>query len=429
MPQIHFNLVALTAPNNHVQTVWAHPDDRQGEGLWSVEYWSDVARTLERGRLDGIFFADTFSSGAAGPEGIAEGSAPRPDPLMLIALMAQVTTHLGFGVTLSTAGTPPFLAVRRLGTVDNLTGGRLAWNVVTSYLESDFKVLGLQRPEHDSRYDQADEYMEIAYRLWDAFPREAVIQDKASGLYIDPAKIKRVRYAGKYHSCDALPNMVCSPQGRPLIFQAGASGRGMRFAATHADAVFALQPRVAMEDYVAQTRAAAEMVGRPHPRVFFGVQPYIGGTEEEAERRLSELKARIPIGPAPLERLGNLLGRRFTEADLDQPIEITETHASQGWMTAIENWTKDRTPTLREMVLDLAVSPMTPRIVGTPEHVAGTLEAWWRATGCYGFTLSPNVMPDSLEAFVDHVVPILQQRGLMRTEYAGSTYRENLLQQ
>ncbi len=429
MPQIHFNLVALTAPNNHVQTGWAHPEDRQGEGLWSADYWNQLARTLERGRFDGIFFADTFSSGATNPDGVAEGSVPRPDPLMLVPLMAQVTTHLGFAVTLSTVGTPPFLAVRRLGTVDNLTGGRLAWNVVTSYQESDFRVLGLERPEHDSRYDQAEDYMEIAYRLWDAFPRDAVIMDKASGCYIDPSKIHRVHFAGKYHSCDALPNMVCSPQGRPLIFQAGASGRGMRFAATHADAVFALQPRLAMENYVAQTRAAAEDVGRPYPRVFFGVQPYVGSTEEEAERRLAELKARIPIGPAPLERLGGLLGRKFSEDDLDKPIEITGTDASQGWMTAIHNSTKDRAPTLREMVLDLAVSPMTPRIVGTPEQVADTLEAWWRDTGCYGFTFSPNVMPDSVERFIDHVVPILQRRGLMRTEYAGTTYRENLVQQ
>jgi FMN-dependent oxidoreductase (nitrilotriacetate monooxygenase family) len=428
MAQIHFNQVVLSTPNIHVQSGWAHPDDRQGEGLMSADYWGHIARTLERGCFDGIFFADTFSGGFEGPEDIAEGRVPRPDPLMLVTLMAQVTTYLGLAVTLSVVGTPPYLAVRRLGTIDNLSGGRLAWNVVTSYLESDFQAVGLERPDHDSRYDQADEYMEIAYRLWDGFPRDAVIRDKASGRYIDPDKITRVEYAGKYYSCDALPIMVCSPQGRPLIFQAGASGRGMQFAATHADAVFALQPRVAMEGYVANTRAAADQIGRPHPRVFFGVQPYVAGTVAEAERRLTELKERIPIGPA-LGRLGNLLGRRFTEADLDQPMEIGHTHASQGWMTAVENWTKDRAPTLREMVLDLAVSPMTPRIVGTPEQVADTLETWWHQTGCYGFTISPNVMPDSVEEFVDHVVPILQQRGLMRTHYAGTTYRENLLQQ
>ena len=428
MSHIHFNCVTQTAPNNHVQSSWAHPADRQGAGLFSPAYWTNVARILERGCFDGIFFADTLSAGTLDPEAMAEGGLPRPDPLMLVTLMSQATQHLGFAVTLTTAGTPPLMAVRRLGTVDNLSGGRVAWNVVTGYLEGDFKALGLERPEHDNRYDQAEEFMEIAYRLWDAFPADAIIMDKDTGRYFDPAKIKPVAYSGKYYSCHTLPTMVCSPQGRPLIFQAGASGRGMRFAATHADGVFALQPREAMAGYIANTRRVADEIGRPHPKVFFGVQPYVASTEAEAERRVEELKERVPVGPALL-RLGNLLGREFSEDDLDQPIQTGQTQASQGWMTAVENWTKNRTPTLREMVLDLAVSPMTPRIVGTPEHVADTLESWWRDTGCYGFTFSPNVMPSSLEAFVDHVVPILQKRGLMRIEYAGITYRENLLQQ
>ncbi|MFT3966205.1 MAG: NtaA/DmoA family FMN-dependent monooxygenase, partial [Sphingobium sp.] len=386
------------------------------------------ARTLERGRFDGIFFADTISTNSLDPYGQTEGSLPRADPLILVTLMSQVTKHLGFAVTLTTVGTPPFLAVRRLGTVDNISGGRLAWNVVTSYLENDFSALGLTRPEHDSRYDQAEEYMEVAYRLWDAFPADAIIMDKESGRYLDPERIAPVHYEGQYYRCNTLPVMRCSPQGRPLIFQAGASGRGMRFAAKHADAVFALQPQVAMKSYVENTCAAADAIGRPHPRVFFGVQPYVASTEAEAEQRLDELKARVPLDLA-IVRLGAILGRSFTEADYDQPIETGDTQASQGWMTAVENWTKDRSPTVREMALDLAISPMSPRIVGTPEHVADTLEAWWRDTGCYGFTFSPNVMPDSMDSFVDHVVPILQKRGLMRTDYAGTTYRENLLQQ
>ncbi len=428
MAQIHFNFVAQTAPSNHVQASWAHPEDRQGAGLYSPQYWCDVARTLERGFFDGIFFADTLSTNTQNVEDAAEGGIPRIDPLMLVTLMSQVTRHLGLAVTLTTIGTPPFLAVRRLGTVDHLSGGRLAWNVVTSYHENDFAALGLERPEHDSRYDQADEYMDVAYRLWDAFPADAIIMDKAAGRYIDTAKIKPVHYNGKYYRCNSLPVMPCSPQGRPLIFQAGASGRGMRFAAQHADAVFALQPEVAMKSYIASTRAAAEEIGRPHPRVFFGIQPYVASTEAEAERQLETLKSRVALDQAVI-RLGAILGRDFNDHDVDQPIETGETQASQGWMTAVGNWTKDRSPTLREMALDLAVSPMSPRIMGTPEHVADTLEKWWRDTGCYGFTFSPHVMPGSIDAFVDHVVPILQQRGLMRTEYAGTTYRENLLQQ
>lgn len=428
MSKIHFNLVAQVGPSNMVQSGWAHPDDRHALGLYDPKYWCDVARTLERGCFDGIFFADTLSTNSQDPQDVADGGLPRADPLMLVVLMSQVTKYLGFGATLTTVGTPPYLAVRRLGTVDNLTDGRLAWNVVTSYLENDFKALGLERTEHDLRYDQAEEYMEIAYQLWDAFPADAVINDKDGKRTIDPDRVKPVRYQGQYYNCDSLPVVPCSRQGRPLIFQAGASGRGMRFAAAHADAVFALQPHVAMKSYAENTLAAARAIGRPNPRVFFGVQPFIGSTLAEAEQQVEMLKSQISLDLA-LVRLGAILGRDFSGDDPDQPMEISETQASQGWMTAVENLTRDRRPTLRDMALDLAVSPMCQRIVGTAEQVADTLEEWWRDTGCYGFMLSPAVMPGSLDTFVEQVVPILQKRDLMRTEYAGTTYRENLLQQ
>jgi len=429
MAQIHFNMVITTSPNSHAQSVWAHPDDRHGVDLLSPRYWADLGKLLERGLFDGIFFADTMAtSDSYAWETIEAGGAPRPDPWTLLPLIADATTHLGLAATLSTLGTPPFLAVRRIGAVDNLSGGRVAWNVVTSYLDSDFAALGREQTAHDERYDQADEFMDICYRLWDAFPRDAMVRDKRSGHYVDVTKLKRVDYEGKYHSCRAYPAMVQSEQGRPLIFQAGASPRGMRFAATHADACFALQPRTAMASYVARLRDAAKEVGRPHPRVFFGVQPFIGGTEEDALKRIAELEERVPMGTA-LNRLGGLLGREFTEDELDRPIGISETQASQGWMEAIAHVSEGRELTLREMALHFAISPMTPRIVGTPEQVADTLEEWWRDAGCYGFTIVPEVLPASIEAFVGEVVPLLQKRGHMRTEYAGTTYRENLLQQ
>lgn len=429
MAQIHFNLVMTSSPNSHSQSVWAHPQDRHGVSLLSPAYWADFGRLLERGLFDGIFFADTMSiSDSYAWETLASGSAPRPDPWTLLPFIAAATTHLGLAATLSTVGTPPYLAVRRIGALDNLTGGRVAWNVVTSYLESDFAALGLEQPTHDVRYDQADEFMEICYRLWDAFPRDALILDKQSGNYVDTDKLALVEFKGKYHSCRSYPAMVCSEQGRPLIFQAGASGRGMRFAATHADACFALQARSAMSGYVANLGAAAKLAGREHPRVFFGVQPFIGGTEEEAHKRIAELEERVPMGTA-LNRLGGLLGRTFTEDQLDRPIEISETEASQGWMTAIAHVNEGRPATLREMALHFAISPMNPRIVGTPEQVADTLEQWWRDTGCYGFTIVPEVLPASIAAFADEVIPLLQKRGIMRTEYAGTTYRENLRQQ
>lgn len=429
MAQIHFNLVMTSSPNSHSQSVWAHPDDLHGISMFSPDYWAGFGRLLERGFFDGVFFADTMTiSDSYAWETMASGSAPRPDPWTLLAFIAQATSHLGLAATLSTVGTPPYLAVRRIGALDNLSGGRVAWNVVTSYLDSDFEALGLEQPAHDVRYDQADEFMEICYRLWDAFPRDALIRDKQSGDFVDVSKLELVEYRGKYHSCRTYPAICCSEQGRPLIFQAGASPRGMRFAATHADACFALQPRSAMKSYVESLEQAGKQVGRPHPRAFFGVQPFIGGTEEEALKRIAELEERVPIGTA-LNRLGGLLGRQFSEDELDRPVGISETQASQGWMAAIAHVSEGRELTLRQMALHFAISPMNPRIVGTPEQVADALEEWWRDTGCYGFTIVPEVLPGSIEAFADEVVPLLQKRGVMRTEYAGTTYRENLLQQ
>jgi FMN-dependent oxidoreductase (nitrilotriacetate monooxygenase family) len=430
MSHIHLNLVAVNSPTNHIANSWMLPDDAQAKGFADLRYWCDVAKILERGRFDAIFFADTFAvpGGKFADDTMASGGViPRPDPWALIPALGAVTRHLGFAITLSTVGVPPYLAVRKVSTADLLTGGRVAWNVVTSYQEPDFKAVGLERTEHDLRYDQADEYMEICYRLWDGFPREAVVCDREAGVYIDTSRIKKVSFKGKFYSCDAYPFVVQSAQGRPLIFQAGASERGMRFAAQHADAVFALQPLLHMKSYVADVNAARKNLGLPDARVFFGIQPFLGGSEAEARKLPDDLEARVPLHTA-IDRLSLLLGKTFRPDEFHQPIAKTHTDASQGWMKAIGGWLGDRIPTLAEVARYVVISPMTPRLIGTPEQVADRIVDIWRSTGCYGFMISPNVMLKSLDDFVSEVVPILQKRGLMRTEYAGLTFRENLEQ-
>jgi FMN-dependent oxidoreductase (nitrilotriacetate monooxygenase family) len=266
MAHIHFIHIYVDSPTTHIQSTWLSPADRQGTGHGTTAYWQDLARTLERGFFDGIFIADIQSiEPEFARQDIAFGSGiPRHDPLLTIPSMADATDHLGFGVTLSTAGTPPYLAVRRLGTLDNLTGGRVGWNVVTSYQKSDYLALGIDQPSHDLRYDMADEYLEICRRLWDAFPRDAIRADRDEGVFVDIDRIGRVEFAGQYYRCEGYPVIECSPQGRPLIFQAGSSGRGIRFAATHGDAIFALQPTMAaMKGYLAQVADAANRMPRP----------------------------------------------------------------------------------------------------------------------------------------------------------------------
>jgi len=429
LAQIHFNHVLVAGPTTHAMSAWTHPSDGQGAGYSSWEYWQHLARVAERGCFDGVFFADVLSVGGHNYEfeSVRFGGVPRYDPFSVVAGMAAATTHLGFAATLTTSGTPPFIAARRVSTLDNLTGGRMAWNVVTGYLEADFKALGMDRPEHDDRYDQADEYIEICKRLWDGFPASAIVRDAAQGIYLDMDQIKKVQFEGKYYKCETYPVIEQSPQGRPLIFQAGASPRGLRYAVRHADAIFALQPRVAMADCVSTVKSAASAEKQRSPKVFLGIQPIIADTEELALSYVRELEATVPIEPA-VSRLAGLLGVDFKLEDLDKPVDRLGTEGSQGWVASVMNWSGDGSPTLREMVQHFGTSPMTPRLVGPPERVAAEIEAIWRETGCYGFTISPHTNPSSIETFVDEVVPILQAKGLMRTEYAGYTYRENLEQ-
>jgi alkanesulfonate monooxygenase SsuD/methylene tetrahydromethanopterin reductase-like flavin-dependent oxidoreductase (luciferase family) len=223
---------------------------------------------------------------------------------------------------------------------------------------------------------------------------------------------------------------MCSPQGRPLIFQAGQSGRGMKFAALNSDAIYSLQPRVgAMEKHMENVRATFRQYAPDRtPRVFFGVQPFLGGTEADAKRRHNEIQENAPIDLA-VDRLSALVGIDFNGYDLDKPLEDVSTEGGRGLIAALRNSIEGRIPTLREVALFYAISVGMPQFVGTPEQLADWLENTWRKTGCYGFGISSVINPLCMEEFANHVVPILQRRGLMRAAYAGTTFRENLLQQ
>jgi FMN-dependent oxidoreductase (nitrilotriacetate monooxygenase family) len=432
---IHFNQIAVYSTSTHMLNSWVHPADEQAGGMLSTAYWKKLAQTLERGHFDGIFFADTLSvpdeSDAASVRAMAlGGNYPKLDPLMLIPILADATKHLGFAVTFSVISAPPFVAVRHLGALDNISGGRIGWNVVMSHIGSDFRALGMDSPDHDSRYDRAEEYMEICYRLWDAFPRDALRLDKASGQSVDMSRIRKVDFRGEYYRCQAWPIVPCSPQGRPVIYQAGQSGRGMQFGAKHGEAIYSLQPRAElMKDYVSRIRATAERDGHGRtPRVFFGIQPYIGGTEAEARRRYEELRDNVPIDLA-VSRLSALAGIDLSQFDLDSELDGLTTQAGQGLLTALMRLTEGRSSTIREIAMRYGMSVGMPLFAGTPEQVADWIENLWRETGCYGFGISPTINPLSMEEFVGEVVPILRKRGLIRQNYAGTTFRENLLQQ
>ncbi len=432
--KMHLMQMLIHTACTHTLLGWADPLDQQLDGLQDFAYWQKLARTLERGCFDGVFFADSPAThavykGSVVPSVQYGASWPNHDPMPLVAIMAAATKHLGIGVTLSTTGTTPYLATRRISTLNYLSRGRVGWNIVSGFSNAEHMANGMGvQMAHDERYDQADEFMAICYQLWDSVPADAILRNAATGQFADPDKIRQVDYKGKYLSCKAVAPVLPSSYGRPLLFQAGSSGRGMKFAMDHAEVIFAIQGHVAgMKKSMEQLRVAATTHGKnPDSKVLFGLQPIVRSTEAEAKQRAEELKQRIPLD-AILARLSGVFGVDLSQFDPEMPLSEMDTQASRGLMSATLSAADGRAVTLREAAAQWALSVAIPQLIGTPEQVAAEIERMWRETGCYGFNLSPTTNPDSVDDFVDHVVPILQRRGVYRTAYEGESFRDNLM--
>ena len=430
---MHLMQMLIHSASTHTVLSWADPADRQLAGLADFAYWQGMAKTLERGCFDAVFFADSPAThavykGSAEPSIEYGVSWPNHDPMPLIAVMAAATERLGFGVTLSTTGTTPYLATRRITTLDHLSKGRVGWNIVTGFSAAEHAANGggAQVP-HDERYDMADEFMEICYRLWDGVPPEAILRDAKGGKFADPARVKRVDFSGKYLRCNAMPPVLPGPSGRPVLFQAGSSGRGMQFAVQHAEMVFAIQAHVeGMKKSAAGLRAATKAAGKTFDiPLLFVLQPIIGSTEAEANARAETLRGRIPLDGV-LARLSGVLGTDLGAFDPDAPLDTIDSQASRGLLAATAAGADGHRVTLREAASQWDLSVAIPQIIGTPEQVAARIEMIWRDTGCAGFNLSPTTNPDSVDDFVNEVVPILQARGVYRREYTTRTLREHL---
>ncbi|MCA0338449.1 MAG: NtaA/DmoA family FMN-dependent monooxygenase [Proteobacteria bacterium] len=431
--QMHLNLVMLSMPVNHTVGMWAEPVDQHFDGLSSFAYWQDLAKALESACFDAIFFADVAAA-SAGYQGGQEAAIrygvnwPAHDPMPLIAAMAAATRRLGFIVTLSTTGHQPYLAVRRLSTLDYLTRGRIGWNLVTGANKAEHAAIGGVQLEHDERYDAADEFLDICYRLWGSIDEDVLVLDRKTRIFADPSKIRRVDYKGKYYSCTAYVPTLPSPQGHPVIFQAGSSGRGMAFAAQHAEGVFAIQTGLSgMQRYMAQAGEAAQKANRriEDLHVTFGLQAVLGGTEAEAHSLARRQRENVPLEGA-LARLSSIIGIDFSQYDPDGLFEEIPAEGSQGLLRAFAQPIDGHQPTLRQVAQNYGVAAGAMRVVGTPEQVACEMERLWRATGCHGFNLSATDSPQSVYDFTREVIPILQRKGVYRTEYPGATLRENI---
>ncbi|WP_270937836.1 LLM class flavin-dependent oxidoreductase [Falsiroseomonas oryzae] len=426
--EIRLNAFDMATPGHIQQGMWTHPRDNSA-GYARLEHWTGLARTLERGLFDGLFLADilgVYDVHGGGPAAALRGGVQVPliDPLMIVPAMAAATTHLGFGVTCNTAYEPPYLFARRMSTLDHLTGGRIGWNIVTGYLDSAARALGYDaQMQHDDRYDLADEYMDAVYALWEgSWADDAVKRDAAGRVFTDPARVRRIAHAGRQFRIDAMHLCEPSPQRTPVLYQAGASDRGRAFAARHAECVFVNGTR---PDVVG--RLVADLRARAAPRpiqVFVGATVVVGRTAREARDLLTDYAAHADA-EATLAHASASLGIDFARFGMDEPVTAGPTQAIRSNVEAMAKvagpgWTKRR-------LLELSVlGSRQPPIVGDPVQVADALQAWVAEADVDGFNLSRTVMPECLEAFIELVVPVLQDRGVYKTAYAPGTYREKL---
>jgi long-chain alkane monooxygenase len=412
--------------------LWLHPED-QTINYNKLEYWTELARTLERGFFDSLFIADIF-----GVYDVYGGNAdaafrnavefPVNDPFLLVPAMAMVTEHLSFGITGTVTYEPPYSFARRLSTLDHLTNGRIAWNIVTGYLESAAKAFGQETQlPHDERYILAGEFMEVVYKLWEgSWEDGAVLRDKVNRIFARPEKIHKVNHQGKYYRMEGYHICEPSPQRTPVLFQAGASSKGRQFAAEHAECVFITgTSRKIVAGIVADLRKRAAAHGRdPNSLVIFtGLGVITGRTDAEAQEKAAEYRNHVSAEGC-LSLFGGYMGIDFSKYDLDEPLKYVKIDAIQTFMEDFTKADPNRQWTLRQIAEYLGTGRST--VVGSPSTVADELIGWMNDTGVDGFNVRYIVSPGDINAFVDLVVPELQDRGVYKTRYEEGTFREKL---
>jgi alkanesulfonate monooxygenase len=394
-----------------------------------------LAKTLERGKFDGIFLADVlgiYDVYGGSPDAALRHAVQVPvnDPVLLIPAMAAVTEHLGFGVTCTLSYEPPYPLARRMSTLDHLTKGRVGWNIVTGYLNSAATGMGLaEQPRHDRRYDVAEEYMQIVYRLWEeSWDDDAVSRDRAGRVFADPAKIRRIDHRGEFYRVDAIHLCEPSPQRTPVLYQAGASTRGRAFAAAHAECIFINGPTPqVVAPQVADLRRRAGANGRdPADILVFTLATVITGrSEAEARAKYAEYR-RYADYEAALALFSGWTGVDFSKYRPEDELRYIETEAMRSALESFTSADPNRVWTVRELAEHVAIGGRGPLFVGSPQQIADTLIGWVEATGVDGFNLAYAVTPESFEDFVALVVPELQRRGAYKHDYRAGTLREKL---
>lgn len=435
--QIRLNAFAMNTVGHLSPGLWRHPRD-QARRYTDIHYWIELARTLERGKIDGLFIADVlgvYDVYHGGPEHALQSAAqvPANDPLQLVPAMAAATEHLGFGVTASVSFEHPYPFARRMSTLDHLTRGRAGWNIVTSYLESGARNIGLkQQLNHEQRYALAAEYLEVCYKLWEAsWEDDAVVADAERGVYADPAKVHPIAHKGAHFEVPGFHLSEPSPQRTPVLYQAGASSRGKAFAAGNAECVFVAAPtRHILRNQVADLRRQAEAHGRKGSDllVFNQLTVIVAPTDAEALARLREYREYASQDGA-LTLMSGWTGIDFGQYAPDQVLRQVESNAIQSAVDAFTAADPSRTWTTAEIADYCALGGDGPLLVGSPQSVADELQAWVEETDVDGFNLSSIVAPETFVDIVDLLVPELQARGLFKRDYEAGSLRHKLFGQ
>ena len=429
--QILLNAFDMACVSHIQHGMWRHPRDRSMD-YNRLSYWTDLAKLLERGLFDGLFIADVAGLydvyGASADTALREAvQTPLIDPMLVVPAMAVVTQNLGFGITCNTTYEPPYLFARRMSTLDHLTDGRVGWNIVTGYLDSAARGMGLSaQVPHDQRYDYADDYMTVLYRLWEeSWEDGAVLRDRA-GSFTDPSCVHRITQTGRI-TLDAMHLCEPSPQRTPVLYQAGASDRGRRCAGTHAVCVgLNGTDRGQVAASVAAIRAAAAAQGRAGRaiRVFVGATVVVGRTEAEAHEKLAEYR-RYASSEGGLAHFSASIGIDLARLGMDDPIQPQVTQSNQSNLASVTTqsasvWTK------RRLIDSMVLGSRQPPIVGSAAQVADALQDWMEVADVDGFNLSRTVTPECIADFIDLVVPELQNRGIYKSEYAPGSLRRKL---
>ncbi|TNJ61592.1 LLM class flavin-dependent oxidoreductase [Paenibacillus hemerocallicola] len=429
--QLHLGVFLDAA--GHYASAWRHPATPT-DMFFRLDYYKRLALAAERGKFDMVFFSDRYGIpdryGDSFRATVRSLHSARLDPFTLITALAGVTERVGLTATVSTSFSEPFHVARQFASLDLLSGGRAAWNVVTSTSDNEARNFGEERiPDHDSRYERAREFLDVANGLWDSWEEDALVFDKEAGVYADGDKVHYLHHRGRHFGVRGPLDVPRSPQGRPVLVQAGSSDTGRDFAARVAEVIFTAQPSLdgARSFYAdMKTRAAAYGRSPDSNKVMPGLMPIVAGTEAEA-RETEALLAEFADPLAGLAILSDQINYDLSVHPLDGPVpELLEATGMQSRLKLVAKLTQSDSLTLRQLGRFYGGSRLHRKIVGSPVQIADFLQEWFVKGACDGFNIMPPYLPDGLDKFVELVVPELQNRGLFREEYEGRTLRDHL---